>query len=99
MDNMVNHLYAFTIIFECIKGIRIFHTNMEQQIVHYCTVHEHICWEPSYEREDTRHCSFERIRLGDLVPYVRRRTMERIASDIHNMSIQTVQRRRPKTKL
>jgi len=24
MDNTVNHLYAFTIIFECIKGIHSF---------------------------------------------------------------------------
>jgi hypothetical protein len=72
---------------------------MEHQIVNYCIVHDHICWDPSYEREDIRYCSFETVRLGDLVSYVRRRTTERIASQIHNMSIQDVQRRGPKTKL
>jgi len=72
---------------------------MERQVVQYCTVHEHICWEPSYEREDIKYCSFEPIRLGDLVSYVRHRTMEKMASQIRNMAIQDMQRNGPKTKL
>ena len=72
---------------------------MERQVVQYCTAHEHVCWNPSYEREDIKYCSFEAVRLGDLVSYVRRRTMENMAAQIHKMAIRDMQRNRPKTKL
>ena len=72
---------------------------MEHQVVQYCVLHDHICWTPSYEREDIKNCSFKAIRLGDLVSYIRHRTANEITMHIGNMFTPNINKSMFKTKL